>query len=309
MPLPLAILAGTDEHPPRRGSKKVPLTPLRGSKPLTIAFRGRRLLEILVERLQLSRFFSPIWIVGPREIYGDEQSGLPVINSTGTFSQSLLTALLSARQIAPGSHHLALITSDILPNSTELAAAVAAYSTDASPDLTFWYPLVPLSTCAQPLGPANSKRCYRVRVADHTPAIEVLPAHLLVVRPLHINVPLLHIVSDLAYRSRTRAILPRLAFLLTMGLPRAVRSLASTAIQPHGTSTLFTVLWNSLLLGITVAAKSATLNSLARRLHAIFVLPSSSCSYGRIALVSAPSLALDFDTVEEVHHAGGEVLS
>ncbi|MDX1643913.1 MAG: hypothetical protein R3244_06085, partial [Thermoanaerobaculia bacterium] len=84
-PIPLVILGGNDPEPvqlPQSGAGKHPLV---GPKGLEVEVGGEPLIDRLVDRLRQVDLFDPIYIAGPRELYGASRRSAEVIDADGTF--------------------------------------------------------------------------------------------------------------------------------------------------------------------------------------------------------------------------------
>ena len=298
--LPLIILAGGIDKPtvlPEGGADK---SPLLGAKGIDIKLGGRPLIDHLIERLQASGGFGPIWIAGPIAAYGPSRLNCEVIDTSGTLGQNLEFAMAHVRREHPESQ-LGITTCDILPEVEELQALLDDYWDHAPSD--FWFPLIRVPEDPAVLGASAWKPQYSIVEAATATVRQVLPGHILVFDPSAIRHRLCFNCFDVAYRSRNRRVLYRLGvmiqdvlFLLFAGDIRSVLRLR----PPTHT---VTALWNGIRLALELRAGEISEELLADRIRRIYLRRDHRAAYpdrlGRMPLIYGFSLAKDIDTREE----------
>lgn len=305
---PIVILGGSDgraaELPPDGRDKH----PLAGYKGVDVLIQGRPLVDTIIDRLEASACFGPVFIAGPARVYGERRGHATTIDTDGTFAENIEVAVDRLQQLLPGAP-IAITTCDILPDESCLRSVMEDYRRSRPCDM--WFPVIKAPGDARLLGPSGWKPTYRIVPEAGRPADRILPGHLAVVDPAALRLDFLYRLFQLGYRTRNRPIAARravmvrgvLAELLSQDLRDLVRLRAPT------------LTWNVLGAGLSAARelKSGTITRrrLEDALRRIFVRRRWRRRYPQ-RRVHAPaldglSLALDIDTEEEAAALGGEV--
>ncbi len=302
--IPLIILAGGDRTPTRLPEKGAGKHPISGLKGFDIRIGDQSMVDLLLERLRPAEAFDPIFLAGPVAVYGETRQGARVIDTDGSFGENIDTSVRQVMAEHPGP--LAFITCDVLPDLDQLRLLLEDYRRHSP--LTFWYPLILAPETPEQLGASSWKPQYRIRKDRSSPALGVLPGHLVFVEPSHFRLDLVERVLELSYASRNRPIAYRffyivsriLSFLLGQDLKRLLR------LRPP-TFTV-TLIVNGILLAWRLRQETITADELAKRLRRILVKGSQDrADRGRVALLDAMTLAKDIDTMEEAAEKAREL--
>ncbi len=307
-PLPLIVLAGSDPNPPVLPESFSEVHPLGGSKSIYLEIGGRPLIDLLVERLEQSGHFEPIVIAGPARLFGDSRGPAKVIDTDGTFGDNIKAAVERLVVQCPG-RSIAISTSDILPDLDELHRLMEDYYVHSP--LDFWFPLILAPKKTSELGASAWKPKYRIKPSPEEEPKALLPGHLVVVDPIALRLPLVYRSFNLAYRSRNRPILPRLAFIVSHVFGGLMLQDLRNLLRLRLPTQTFTVVYNGVAIGLGLRNGAITSEELAERLHRVFIRYAHRRRYpergGRLPLMKALSLAKDIDTDEEAKEITGEL--
>ncbi len=296
-PLPLVVLAGSDERPaalPEGSGQHA----IQGKKGVEVQVEGRPLIDHVLERMLGSGHFAPAYIAGPKTVYGENREGAQVIDTDRSLGANVRTVLEAMAEIHPGKP-LAITTYDIIPDLDELDALMADYRAHVPMD--FWYPLV--LAADEELGESAWKPKYTLRPSEAEASRAVLPSHLMIVDAAVFRLPLVYRAFDLLYRTRNRSVMYRLfygtmhlaGFLIGQDLRHLARLRPPVATLP--------TLWQSIRLALRLRGGEMTTEELADRIRAILIRWRHRKAHperrGRIPLVNALSFAKDIDTFEE----------
>ncbi len=305
--IPAIVLGGSDPRPATLPEGGEELHPLAGYKGVEIRIEGRPIVEHLVERLENSGRFGPIFIAGPAREYGELRSSATLIEADGTFGGNIRTSIEAVRARHPGLP-IAFITCDVLPEAATLRRLLEHYDRDAPSDL--WFPLIRVPADHENLGASSWKPIYRVAPGAEEAPVEVLGGHLVIVQPESLRLDFLYRLIDLAYRTRNQSVDRRRRFIVR-GL---LRALLREDLQRLLALRWPGVTWKTLHAGVTAARElrdgTVTRERLEGALDAILV--DRSHRGGRRVRVHTPlvhglSLALDVDTEEEARAMGGSL--
>lgn len=307
VPIPLVVLGGGDARPSTLPDTGAELHPLQGPKGLALRIQGRPIIDILIERLQESGYFSPIFIAGPAELYGPARGGCQVIDTNSTFGNNIKAAIQTVMEECPG-QSVAITTCDILPEVEELHRLMEDYYHHQP--LDFWFPAILAPEQKQELGASAWKPRYRVAPLPGEEPRTLLPGHLLVADPAALRRPLVYRTFDLAYSSRNRPILYRLGLMVSHifgGLVLQDLKLLLTLRLPTMT---YTVIYNGTVMALKLSRGVITPEEMATRLQRIYVRYRHRRRHperqGRTPLKHGLSLARDIDTVEEAEEIAQE---
>ena len=298
--LPLIILAGGIDRPtvlPEGGEGK---RPLLGAKGIDIEFRGRPIIDHLIERLQACEGFGPIWIAGPVSAYGDSRLGCEVIDTSESLGRNVERSMQHVENLI-GVSPLAITTCDILPEVSELTALLDDYWSHAPSD--FWFPLIRVPEDPKVLGASSWKPQYSIIEESLGTSRQILPGHLLVFDPSAIRHRLCFNCFEVAYRSRNRRVLYRLGVMIQEVLFLLISADIKNVSRLRSPFFTLKALWNGTRLALELRAGRITEVLLAERIRRIYIQtdhrkqnPDRS---GRMPLVFGFSLAKDIDTREE----------
>lgn len=298
-PLPLIVLAGYDPRPPVLPEEGADHHPLVGSKGIDIRIDGRPMIDLLLERVQASGAFDPIYIGGPHAVYGHRRGQATVIHTDGSFGHNIAVTVDAVQHRHRG-EAIALTTCDILPEAADLRVALDDWGRHAP--LDFWFPLIRVPDDPAELGASAWKPQYRI-LDDAGEQVSVLPGHLVVVEPHTFRFPLVLRAFDLAYRTRNRSIAYRLVVMVSgvVGsiLLNDLRNLFRGRPSLHAVG----IPWHGVAIARGLQSGRTTSSEIARHVHRVFVHRDHRRRHperrGRLAVIDALSLATDIDTEEE----------
>jgi hypothetical protein len=307
---PIVILGGSDPRAaalPEAGRDNHPLS---GYKGVDILLEGRPIVEHVIDRLRQSDCFEPLFIAGPRRIYGERLLGTEVIDTDLTFSENIMASLEHVRQAHPGIP-VGFTTCDILPDPGELRGLASDYR-DVSP-CDLWYPLVRVPDDPSRLGASQWKPTYRIVPRAGEPAEEVLPGHLVIVDPEALRLKLIYELFQIAYRTRNRPIEYRRSAMIRGVFLELLRQDALHVLGRRLPNLTWTVLRTGLSGGLALKKGTLTLARIEDSLRKIFVRFRHRRKHPErrviVTIVEALSLALDIDTQEEAAAHGGRLAS
>ena len=177
---PIVILGGSDRRPaelPPDGRDKHPLS---GYKGVDIRVQGQPLVDTIVQRLEASACFGPVFIAGPGRVYGQRRGGATTLDTDGTFAENIEASVDHLHRRLPGAS-VAFTTCDILPDESDLRSVMQDYRRGRPCDM--WFPVIKAPDDARLLGPSGWKPTYRIVPEAGRPAERMLPGHLVIVDP------------------------------------------------------------------------------------------------------------------------------
>lgn len=299
-PLPILILAGSDQRPGPVGPGLTADVMLSGYKGALALPSGRCLAAELIDRLRRSgRFADPV-LLGPLSIY-ERRVDCEVVDVTGTLDKTLsrVTGLLGERY-SPD-QPVAISTCDILPTVEEISEIIeTGYAPNAA--CHFWWQIV----TAEPgeLGAGSWKPRYGLRTAPGAPLLTVYPGHLVIIRPNALRLDLLNGLLVAIYRYRNRPLKKRFLPMLRSGLSllagHDLRNLARRQLPILTVS----IPWHIVRAYAGIRRGTLTLSEFERRLAGAIV--HRDYHDGRpfvITMTRATSFAKDIDTLAELREA------
>ncbi len=209
--IPIIVLGGSDRTPVRLPDDARDEHPLSGYKGVDLRIGDRPVVEIVVERLEASGEFGPIYVAGPASAYGRVRTRAGLIDTNGTFGGNIVGSILEVRSRHPGAP-VAFTTCDILPEVEALRHAMAEWRRRAPCDL--WFPVIRVPGDRRLLGASSWKPLYRVVPERGQPPVELLPGHLIVTDPEALRLRFIDRLLDAGYRTRNRSIAYRLVVLV-----------------------------------------------------------------------------------------------
>ncbi len=299
-PVPLVILGGGDRRPvrlPAEGRGKHPLT---GYKGLDLRIGGRRLIELVLERMRACGSFDPIFVAGPAEAYRAAGLEARLIDTNSSFGVNIGAALEAASAARPGSA-IAFTTCDILPEARDLDAAMREFRQGEPYDL--WFPLVRVPADRSLLGASAWKPRYRFREAPGREQVEILPSHLIVVDPEALRLDFVFRLMGAGYRCRNRSVLYRLALLFGTFLATIVAHDLGRIVRGRRPTRVRDILLSGSAGAMRLGRGNAPVAEIEDAVRGIFVRREHRDRYPerrvRMPFVDGLSLALDIDTEEE----------
>ena len=306
--MPIVVLGGRDARVGAMPAGVHDKHALAGYKGVAIRIAGRALIDCVIERLERSGLFAPIYIAGPRSVYAEHRRGATVIDVAGSIDESIRAGVEAARREHPGSV-LALTTCDVLPDVETLERLMAHYRRCAPCD--GFLPMIRAPGNHAALGESAYKPTYRVVPREGDAAVEVLPCHLAVIDVEALRMNFIYRVVGLIYRTRNRPI----AYRRRVMLRGIIFELLYQDLRHLLGLRLPNLTWTVLHSGLPVVRelKAGTI----RRAHLedafrrVFVTARHRRRYPQrrllMPVVEGLSLALDIDTEEEAAAMGGEL--
>jgi hypothetical protein len=306
--IPLVILAGADRRPaklPEQGRDKHPLV---GYKSVDVRIEGKTLIENVVDRLEASGGFAPIYIAGPRHVYEEYAGNARLIHTDGTFGQNVQASVEHIRADSPDSP-IGFTVCDILPESRALDRLLSNYAEHAPCDL--WAPMVRSPKLPEKLGASAWKPAYGIIPENEEAPVRVLPGHLVVGDPRALRLKFVYRLIDLGYSTRNRSIDYRRGQMtrgiLANMLMHDLRLLARLRLPTFTWSVLRAVIPAANLL----RQGTITQRRLEETTRRVFVKQRHRWAYPDrrvvVPIVDALSMARDIDTEEEAAELGGNV--
>lgn len=296
--LPLVLLAGRDRRGAPLPESGRGLHPLRGYKAVDLDVAGRPLIARLLEVLRASGAFGPIFVAGPAHVSA-ALDGVEPIDTDRDFGGNIRAAIEEIRRRGIAGQ-TAFMTSDVLPDPGELAAALDDLERHQPCD--FW-----IVECrvrdAGALGASAWKPKYLIRPEGEGEPVGTLPGHLIVADPGILRLGILYRAFELAYRTRNRPtgyrrrVIVRgiLRTLLAADLKRLV-----TLRRPGVTRDM---LWDSLVLVRKLVTTGCDQREMEDRLRRIWVRADHRRRHperrGRVMIHDGLTLGRDIDTEEE----------
>lgn len=309
MTLPLLILGGRDRRGttlPEAGQDKVPL---KGYKGADLRIGGRPLIAVAIERWRATGFFDPIFVAGPASIYGSLGLDAEVVDTDGELGDNLRAGIERAQLTHPG--QIAMTTCDILPDPSELAAAIEDFK--AHEPVDFFMPLARVPADVRMLGASAWKPKYWVRPPGEKESVPILPSHLIIGNPDELRMRFLYLFSDQLYRTRNRSLTYRRLVITRSLLGSLIREDIKHLFSLRRPHITLTVVVNSLLLASQLAARRATTQAFENRLRYVFLRRDIRLAHperrGRVPVLPCLSLAKDIDTIEEAREVAAAAVA
>lgn len=298
--MPLIILGGRDRKvttlPEGGRDKKV----LRGYKAVDLEIGGRRLIDILVDRVRKSGLFDPIYIAGPHAIYADLTDQVEIIETDGSLGQNLAACVDAMARKQPN-RQVMFTTCDILPDPQELAFVLEDYR--AHQPLDYWMAQIRVPEDLSQLGESSWKPKYYIQPEGEPAPVRVLPGHLLAVDPGLADTALILRFFEGLYSTRNRPISARYFVIARQVLLKLFADDLRNLMSLRWPSRTASVVVNCLVMARKLAAGAAKQQELENRLRRIFIKPHHFKAHpnlrGRVTVIEGLSLAKDIDTEEE----------
>lgn len=308
-PIPIIVLAGRDPTLAELPAGVHDRHPLSGYKGVAVTLGGRALMDCLLERLQASGLFAPIYLAGPQSVYAEYRRNAVLIDVEGPIDVTVRAAIEGAAGRHPGVD-LALTTCDVLPEIETLQRLMAQYHAAAPCD--GFLPMIRVPADRRALGASDYKPTYFVAPDVHTEAVEVLPCHLAVVNVAALRMKFIYRVLRLIYRTRNRPIAYRRGVMLRGILFELLFQDLRHLLAWRAPNLTWSVLGSGLPAVRSLKAGTITRAHLEDAVRTIFVTSRHRQRFpGRrvlMPLVDGLSLALDIDTEEEARALGADTL-
>lgn len=309
-PTPIIVLGGRD---PRVGEMPAGVRdrhPLAGYKGVAVRIGERALIDCLLERLQRSGLFAPIYIAGPQSVYAEHRGGASVIDVDGGIDETIRSAVEEVGRLHPG-EPMAFTTCDVLPEVATLQRLMGQYRAGSPCD--GFLPMIRLPADRAALGASAYKPTYFVAPGPHDAPVEVLPCHLAVLDTGAFRMEFIYRVVRLIYRTRNRPIAYRRRVMLRGIIFELLFQDLRHLIGLRSPNLTWTVLRSGLPAVRALKAGTITRRHLEEAIRKIFVTARHRRRHPErrvlMPLLEGLSLALDIDTEEEARAMGaGTVL-
>ena len=297
--IPIVILGGSDGRPSELPEEAVEAHSLSGTKGADIVIEGQPLICNVVQRIERSGAFGPIFLAGPARVYRALVPDLELIDTDADFGTNIARALrvLDARH--PG-RPVAFITCDILPEAETLRSMAADYRSREGCDL--WFAVVRVPEDQSALGASAWKPTYRVVPKVGESAVTTLGGHLSIVRPQALRLDFLGRLFRHVYATRNKSLAHRRRVVFVKMLASLLREDLVRLLRGR----LPVVTWHTVRAASIAVRKlargSITLGQLEHVLADLLIRRERIKTVGRrvrVALVDDLGLALDIDTEEE----------
>ena len=306
-PLPIVVLGGRDARAGAMPAGVHDKHALAGYKGVAVRIGGRAMIDCVIERLEQSGLFAPIYIAGPQSVYAHHRRSATVIDVTGSIDETIRSGVEGASRGHPGVP-LALATCDVLPDVKTLARLMAHYRNSAPCDA--FLPMIRAPDDAA-LGVSGYKPTYQVVPEDGGGAVRVLPCHLAVLDVEALRMDFIYRFVGLIYRTRNRPI----AYRRRVMLPGIILELLYQDLRHFLGLRLPNLTWTVLHSGLSAvrALKAGTITraQLEDAFRRVFVTARHRSRYPErrvlMPVMEGLSLALDIDTEEEAAAMGGEL--
>lgn len=299
-PLPIIVLGGRDARAGDMPAGVHDKHALAGYKGVAVRIGGRAMIDCVIERLEQSGLFAPIYIAGPQSVYAHHRRSATVIDVTGSIDETIRSGVAGASRGHPGVP-LALATCDVLPDVETLARLMAHYRNSAPCDA--FLPMIRAPEDAAALGASGYKPTYQVVPEDGGAAVRVLPCHLAVLDVETLRMDFIYRFVGLIYRTRNRPI----AYRRRVMLPGIILELLYQDLRHLLGLRLPNLTWTVLHSGLSAvrALKAGTITraQLEDAFRRVFVTARHRSRYPErrvvMPVMGGLSLALDIDTEEE----------
>jgi len=306
--LPIIVLGGRDARAGAMPAGVHDKHALAGYKGVAVRIGGRAMIDCVIERLEQSGLFAPIYIAGPQSVYADHRRSATVIDVTGSIDETIRTGVEEASRGHPGVP-LAMATCDVLPDVETLARLMAHYRNSAPCDA--FLPMIRAPEDDAALGASGYKPTYQVVPEDGGAAVRVLPCHLAVLDVGALRMNFIYRFVGLIYRTRNRPI----AYRRRVMLPGIILELLYQDLRHILGLRLPNLTWTVLHSGLSAvrALKTGTITraQLEDAFRRVFVTARHRSRYPErrvlMPVMEGLSLALDIDTEEEAAAMGGEL--
>ena len=299
-PIPLIIYGGSDGRAGRLPPEAQGFHALAGYKAARIQIAGRPLVLRVIERMQASGYFDPIYLAGPEKIYRAVGVATPIIETDSSFGNNIRAGIAGVRRHYPEGP-MAMMTCDVLPEPEELQRIMEEYRRCLPCD--FFYPLVRIPEEPEGLGASGWKPRYRLRPEPGAEPAALLPGHLAIVVPEVHRLQFLYKLIDAGYATRNRSIAGRRWTMVRRTLGAIMAEEVAVAARMQVPDLSYAAWKYGLGTARKLAAGEATQADLETALAWLFFSPEHRKAAGvgrlRVPLVDAISLAQDIDTEEE----------
>lgn len=281
---------------------------LTGYKGVAVRIGGRALIDCVIERLEASGEFAPIYIAGPESVYRAQRDRARLVDITGGIHETLRAGVEAVRRAHPESP-MAFTTCDVLPERGSLARLVEKYR-EAYPCDGF-LPMIraPLDRAA--LGASAYKPTYQVVPEAGSEPVTVLPCHLIVADVGALRTGFIYRVIRLIYRTRNRPIEYRRAVMLRGILFELLYQDLRHLLHLRLPNLTWSVLGSGLPAVEALKAGTITRARLEAAVRRIFVTARHRRLFPKrrvvMPVVDELSLALDIDTEEEARALGADL--
>jgi len=306
--IPVIVLGGRDPRTAKLPEGVDDLHPLAGYKGVSVRIGGRALIDCVIERLEESGEFAPIYIAGPEAVYRAQRDRATLVDVSGSIDETLRAGVEAVRRAHPGAP-MAFTTCDVLPEHAAIARLMAEYR--AARPCDGFLPMIRAPRERSALGASAYKPTYQVVPEADAAPVAVLPCHLIVADVGALRTSFIYRVVRLIYRTRNRPIAYRRGVMLR-GI---LFELLYQDLRHIRHLRLPNLTWSVLRTGLpaveALKAGSITRAQLEAAVRVIFVTARHRRRYPErrvvMPVVDALSLALDIDTEEEARAMGADL--
>lgn len=308
--IPIIILGGCDARPSVLPPAGRGLHPLGSYKAAAIRLHGVPLIAHLVDRLKGCPEFDPIYVAGPKEIYGTQGLSATIIDTDSTFAENIRVAIEWVGSQGPPAP-VALMACDVLPDPQELRTFLEDYRRQGDCDL--WFPLVRAPESMERLKAFAWKPLYRILPDEHAPTVRVLPGHLVIADPGALRLEFIYRLLEIAYQTRNQPVSARTRVMVRSVLLALLHRDLENVFRLRWPGFTYTVLRNGLFIARGLRAGTLVLRDLEAAATRIAVRPEHRRQFpergARLPILEGLSLAEDIDTEEEARQLAGVVKS
>lgn len=306
--IPLIILGGSDRKVAAMPEEGADARPIAAYKGVAVRIDGRPLVEVVLEGVEDSGAFGPVYLAGPESVYREVRDSVRRIDTDGSFGENIRTAAEAVRAAHPGSP-MAFLTCDVTLSGASLRTLADRYRADSPCPL--WFPLVRAPNERERLGASSWKPRYRLVPAPGREPVRVLPGHLVVAETDALRLGFMYRVLGLGYGTRNRSINARRGILLLGCLGTLLWHDLLHVLSLRVPNLTWTVVRAGLSAATLLREGALSVRGLEDALGALWIKRAHRKRHPdhrvRTPIVDDIALALDIDTEEEARARGGRV--
>ena len=297
--MPLIVLAGRTPETSRLPDGVTDRQVLSGCKGAELILAGRPLVAHVIERMRAVDAFDPVVLSGPASVYAPMNLDAQLLDTDASFGANIRNAVEQVHADYPDKP-VAFITCDVLPEKSELEAALDDYHQGRETDL--WFPLIRYGD-ASTLGSSDWKPRYSVTPEPGEKPVSVLPGHLVIVRPAAIRRRFLYRLMNVTYNTRNRPVLYRTWMMFSRLAGAMTREDMAAILEGRLPKLWYRVLRDGITASFSLSRGGIPVSELERVTDNILIWPHRRRQWPqrgvRASLLDALSLARDIDTREE----------
>jgi len=258
-----------------------------------------------MERVRVSAHFDPVYVAGPRQVYGPLVDASCVIDTDGSFGENIQRSLAVVQASHPAAN-VAFCTSDVLPEAGAIDRVMQQYW--QGPPCDFWFPLVDCGAVEPQLGASAWKPRYRM-VLGSGDTVQTLPSHLAIVDPRAIRRAFIFDLFQSGYETRNRPVAYRCNVMVRRLLWRMLKEDLTELARLHLPAVAVSSLWTGVRAATKLRRGVLTRAELEHTLRVLFISREHRRRHPErrvvLPITSELSLALDIDTEEEAREIAG----